>query len=81
MNVGCLVFPVPEREYMFLESVDEETEEILDEINWDPRTLGVILDVRDFDPPREYMRVRVLVEGVVGWTYTDYIKTINDCEK
>lgn len=74
MRVGDMVLPVAERDYMFLEDgmSGECSEDVLSEVDWSYE-VGIVLEVRDFDPPREYLRVRMLVGGVIGWTYTDYV--------
>lgn len=76
MKVGNLVVPIAEREYMFLENADGEADETLDEVEWTTE-FGIVLHVGDFDPPREYMRVRVLVGKTIGWTYTDYLREVS----
>lgn len=75
--VGDLVLPMEANEFLFSspEAAVEETDPIGDV--WEVDSPGVVLRVLSFDPPREYCHVRVLVRGVVGWTFSDYVSVIS----
>lgn len=80
VEVGNLVMPVVDEEYLF---VDEEYWDEDEGSSWfDPVEMvwegvyGVVLRVEEFVPSREYQRVRVLVGEVVGWTYSDYLEVL-----
>lgn len=75
--LGAIVVPVEEHGHMFLEAGMgwESNEDVMDEFAW-VDDVGIVLDVSEFDPPREYLRLRLLVCGRVGWTYSDYVHVV-----
>lgn len=76
VKIGDLVIPMDSEEFLFSSAfaMDSEVDPI--ECCWSGIP-GIVTGVEDFVPPRGYMRIRVMVEGMVGWTYSDYIKTIH----
>lgn len=73
---GDLIKPFPDKEYFFLEDKIDEPEDVWIEVAWKD-VPGVVLEVNDFDPPREYKRLRVVVNGTLGWTYSDYVRVVS----
>jgi len=75
MRVGDLVLPLESEEFLFssASAMDFDVDPI--ECCWSD-VLGVIIGIDDFTPPREYMRVQIMVEGLVGWTYSDYVRIL-----
>lgn len=78
MEVGDLVVPIVDEEYLF---VDEEYWEEGKDNSWfDPIEMiwdgvyGVVLRVEEFVPGREYKKV--LVGKMIGWTYSDYLEVV-----
>lgn len=73
---GDLVIPVDEREFLF-SSIDQIADEVepIDMIWMDDRP-GIVLEVVPLQPPRDYEHVKVIVDEVVGWTCSDYIRRI-----
>ena len=59
IKVGSLVIPVESEEFLFMKSagLDYELDPI--EAVWD-EGVGVVLEILDFNPPREYKRVRLI---------------------
>jgi hypothetical protein len=78
---GDLVVPVDDYEFLF-SSPDKVADEA-DPINliWNNDMPGIVLEVRDFHPPRSYYHARVIVDDMIGWTYSDYIKRISSILK
>jgi hypothetical protein len=75
VEIGDLVMPIREEEFLFL-SPEGAVDPL--EIDWDRSSIGIVLQVVDFNPPRQYKRVRVVVDGLIGWTYSDYLEPIVD---
>lgn len=38
--------------------------------------MGVVIELREFEPAQEFHNARVIVGGVIGWTFTDYIRVV-----
>lgn len=76
VKVGDMVLPLESEEFLFLsaDGLDVELDPI--ECCWS-NVPGVVTDVLEFDPPRSYLRVCVMVDGVVGWTYSDYVRVVS----
>ena len=73
VRVGDLVLPIEEREFLFLSPDDSDLEKLeVTEVFWDD-TPGVVLEILEFDPPKEYRQIKLMVNGSVGWTYSDYV--------
>lgn len=72
IKVGSLVIPVESEEFLFMKSdgLDYELDPI--EAVWD-EGVGVVLEILDFNPSREYKRVRIMAGERIGWTYSDYV--------
>lgn len=74
-KVGDLVTPMSDEEFLFMDGgMDHEVDPI--ECVWSD-VVGVVLEVSDFDPAREYKRIRVMIMGHIGWTYSDYVQIIS----
>lgn len=76
IQVGDLVFPLDEKEFLFTTPSKVETEEDPIEVIWE-FIPGIVVDILDFDPPQEYCQIRIVVDGIVGWTYSDYVKIVS----
>jgi len=76
LKIGSLVVPEESEDFLFVDQygVDPSIDPI--ETIWG-RIPGIIIDVIDFDPPRNYRKVRVMVNNSMGWTYSDYIKVLS----
>lgn len=73
VKVGDLVLPIEEREFLFLSPNDSDLEKLeVTEVFWDD-TPGVVLEILEFDPPKEYRQIKLVVNESVGWTYSDYV--------
>jgi len=77
INVGDMVIPIDDRDFLY--SIPEKLESEDDPIDliWNNDTPGIVLEVINFHPPRSYYNVRIIVDDMVGWTYSDYIKKIH----
>lgn len=75
LKAGDLVLPLADEEFLFVNPgrMDAETDPI--EIVWES-VPGIIIEIEPFNPPRNYMRVKVMVRGITGWTYSDYVRTV-----
>lgn len=73
-QVGDMVTP-REDEFLFLDSGTPALKEAPTEIFWS-ESLGVVLEVGSLEPQKTYRRVRIIVDGVIGWTYSDYLQVI-----
>lgn len=74
IRVGDLVVPLAEEEFLYMGGgMDHEVDPI--ECVWNGM-VGLVVGVSEFDPVREYKRVRVMVIGHVGWTYSDYVYVV-----
>jgi len=76
MKVGDLVLPENDEEFLFSrpESMDEQIDDV--ELTW-REVPGIIIEIIDFKPKRNYRRVRIIVGDAVGWTYSDYIYVVD----
>lgn len=77
IQVGDLVLPVDEREFLFSSPDKVESEEDPIDMIWEDYVIGLVVDVLEFEPQREYYQVRIMVEEDVGWTYSDYVRVIS----
>lgn len=75
ISVGDLVLPLDSEEFLFSSAFAMDLDSDPIECCW-AGIPGVVIGVEDFVPPRGYMRVKVMVEGIIGWTYSDYVKTV-----
>lgn len=75
MRVGDLVLPEGEEEFLFTESerMDPEMDSV--ELTW-REVPGVILELSDFSPKRNYKKAKIIVGDVIGWTYSDFIQVV-----
>lgn len=76
IKVGDLVFPLDEREFLFSTPSKIETEEDPIEVIWE-FIPGIVICVLEFDPPQEYCQIQIIVEDIVGWTYSDYVRVVS----
>lgn len=74
--VGDLVLPIDEKECLFSEPDDVEVEEEPIEVIWED-VPGLVVEVMEYEPRREYYQVRVVVGDVVGWTCSEYIRVVS----
>lgn len=76
VRIGDMVLPVESEEFLFLsaDGLDVEFDPI--ECCWSGMP-GLVTNILEFDPPRDYLRVCVMVGGVVGWTYSDYVRVVS----
>lgn len=73
ISIGDMVLPHEDKEFLYSSPSDNEAEELeVIESTWED-TLGLVVEVLEFYPPREYQQVKIVVEGMVGWTYSDYV--------
>jgi hypothetical protein len=77
IQVGDLVLPVDPREFLFSSPDKVESEEDPIDMIWEDYVIGLVIDVLEFEPQREYYQVRIMVEEDVGWTYSDYVRVIS----
>ena len=77
IQVGDLVLPIDEREFLFSSPDKVESEEDPIDMIWEDYVVGLVVDVLEFEPQREYYQVRIMVEEDVGWTYSDYVRVIS----
>ena len=75
LKAGDLVLPTEAEEFLFVDPcrMDAEIDPI--EIVWES-VPGIITRIVSFVPPRNYMRVEVMVSGITGWTYSDYVRAV-----
>lgn len=73
--VGDLVFPKNDKEFLFSTPDKVEAEEDPIEMVWES-TPGIVIELLEFEPQKEYYQVKVVVDTIVGWTCSDYIKVI-----
>lgn len=73
---GDLVIPVDGQEFLF-SSPEDATEEIepLSAI-WAEDRPAIVVEVLKLDPPRDYEHIKVVVDDIVGWTCSDYVKRV-----
>jgi len=76
LKVGDLVLPTADEEFLFTleDGLDYEVDPI--EKIWNA-TPGVVLEIVEFQKPHNYMRVRIMVEQTIGWTYSDYVEIVS----
>ena len=76
INVGDLVMPRWPNEFLFRTPEDAVNECDPMSIVWDLCEMGVVIELREFEPAQEFHSARVIVGGVVGWTFTDYLRVV-----
>lgn len=75
IQIGDLVFPREENEVLFIDSKKISSEEDLSEMVWD-MSPGIVIDVATYHSAVEFFQVFVVVDNIVGWTYSDCVKVI-----
>lgn len=75
VQVGDMVTPRDEDEFLFLDLGTSALKEAPTEIFWNG-SVGVVLEVGSLKPQKSYRRVRIMVDGVIGWTYSDYLQIV-----
>jgi len=73
IQVGDMVLPIDEQEFLFSLPDKVESEEDPIDMIWYDDTPGLVVQVLSFDPPRDYYQIKVIVNEIVGWTYSDYV--------
>lgn len=72
--MGDVVRPQEGSEFLFVdESVVGGGDPI--EVEWSGG-VGLVVGVMAVPEPRSYVRVRMVVGGRVGWTYSDYVEVV-----
>lgn len=76
INVGDMVIPIDDRDFLY--SIPEKLESEDDPIDliWENDTIGTVVDVQEFEPPRKYCQIKIIVGDILGWSYSDYVKVI-----
>jgi hypothetical protein len=77
MTPGSLVVPVDNEEFMFdnPDHMDHEVDHI--SFYWTASQVGIILESRQLHRGRgRWFPIKVMVEGQVGWTYSDYVEVL-----
>ena len=77
MMVGSLVVPADNEEFMFDDPdyMDHEVDPI--KFFWTASQVGIVLEsyvIRG--GRRNWYPIKVMVEGQVGWTYSDYVEVL-----
>jgi len=75
IQVGDMVTPHGEDEFLFLDLGASTGLHMVTEIFWGD-SVGNVIDIERSDPRKFYRRVRVIVDGFVGWTYSDYLRIV-----
>lgn len=73
IRVGDLVLPVDEREFLFSTPEKVASEEDPLDVIWSDDTPGLVVEIREFHPSRDYYKIKVIVDEVIGWTFSDYV--------
>jgi hypothetical protein len=77
VNPGNLVVPADNEEYMFEDPqrMDHEVDHV--SFFWYHPTVGVVVESKKESWVRKrWYPIKVLVDGQVGWTYSDYVEVI-----
>lgn len=76
IRLGDLVIPVDDHEFLFSspDKVADEADPI--DLIWNNDVPGIVIEILPFNPIRKYCHIRIVVDDVVGWTYSDYIKKV-----
>jgi len=77
IQVGDMVLPIDEREFLFSSPDKVESEEDPIDMIWENYVVGIVVEVMEFKPQREYYQIRIMVEESIGWTYSDYVRVIS----
>jgi len=77
IQVGDMVLPIDEREFLFSSPDKVESEEDPIDMIWENYVAGIVVEVMEFKPQREYYQIRIMVEESIGWTYSDYVRVIS----
>lgn len=75
IRVGDMVTPRGADEFLFLDLGTSIGLHTVTEIFWGD-SVGIVIDMERLDPQKFYRRVRVIVDGFVGWTYSDYLRIV-----
>jgi hypothetical protein len=76
VSVGDLVAPLWPNEFLFRTPEDAVNECDPMSVVWDLCGVGVVIELREFKPAQEFHSARVIVGGVTGWTFTDYVRVV-----
>jgi len=77
IQVGDMVLPIDEREFLFSSPDKVESEEDPIDMIWENYVAGIVVEVMEFKPQREYYQIRIMVDESIGWTYSDYVRVIS----
>ena len=75
IKIGDLVFPREDNEVLFIDSEKISSEEDLSEMVWD-NSPGIVIDIAMCHSILDCFQIFVVVDNIVGWTYSDYVKVI-----
>jgi hypothetical protein len=76
-RIGDLVLPIDEHDFLFSVPDKIASEEDPIDMIWNDDMPGIVVEVLDLDPPREYYQIRIIVGEIVGWTYSDYVWVVS----
>jgi len=76
IKIGDIVVPREPDDFLFLDPGDIELGEEYIEIFWSG-SLGIVVDVINFGNQTNYCRIKLMVDGHMGWTYSDYVEIVN----
>ena len=74
LRVGDLVSPFGSVGFMMVERGEDGFS--FDVVSRDDAMVGIVVEVVGYSPVREYDLVKILVGGLVGWTYSDYVQVV-----
>lgn len=77
VKVGDIVLPLEAREFLYLAPPAEEVDREPDEMVWTVDEVGLVIDVVEYDEPRDYKYISVIVNGIIGWTYSDCVWVVS----
>lgn len=72
MKVGDLVSSISPEKILFFDfvSIGKSFNPGLD---W----FGIIVDIEEFQPTKDYLKVKLLIQNEIVWTYSDYVNVLS----
>lgn len=70
LSPGDMVLPVDSGEQLYIDLMKKDPHFV-----WHDSTIGVVVETDDLDG-KLYNKVKVLVDGMSGWTYSDYLRKV-----
>lgn len=76
IKVGAIVVIKNDDDFLFLDPDDHLNREESIQLFWKD-SIGVVIEIKELDKEISYKRIKLMVDGHTGWTYSDYLKPLS----